>query len=413
MNIIGRRMLLYVLVLLASMMFSSEEIHASAGTVARPDIKSLSFLHSNYCKMPVLSSIKSIKHMLKTKAHGMSEALRHKVISTLRCARNYHTRHSHILTVIDYSLPSNQKRLWVFDLQDNKVLYHTYVSHGLTSGALLSNQFSNRNNSKASSIGVYRTQQAYHGRHGLAVRLQGLEEGFNDNATRRAIVMHSAWYVNEDFIEKYGRPGRSWGCPAIDKALKEPIISTIKNNGLFIVYYPGERWILNSKFLNCQHRSNMPYTAMTQTQLKEPDKPRDSVLFIDNHKDKKRAYNQGVLALSADDYLKLFNNPAPLNRMLRQQIDKHEYIALSDKEFEALSKRDDVDEAMKHMVFVVPDVIIYNGRYLRTEMRILTLGEVKAIKADAEQQSFQVSFDKNNTPTKLKSTNEFIRWVGL
>ena len=108
--------------------------------------------------------------------------------------------------------------------KEKKLLFHTYVSHGITSGTLLTNYFSNKYNSKASSIGVYKTEKAYYGREGLSLRLDGLDRSFNDNASNRSVVMHGGWYVDEHFIKKYGRPGRSWGCPALPLNFINPLL---------------------------------------------------------------------------------------------------------------------------------------------------------------------------------------------
>jgi hypothetical protein len=193
-------------------------------TMQSPSV-SLSFL------LPSDALVKSyeryqIKHMLQEKA--LRAPVIDKVMQSLDCADKYGVEHTPIVTVIDYALPSNQKRFWVFDLKKKKVLFHTYVSHGIKSGLLRSEYFSNKHNSKASSIGVFKTKQSYYGRHGLAMRLKGLEPHINDYAEGRSIVMHGGWYMEEPFIKKYGRPGRSWGCPAIPKSITKHLINTIK-----------------------------------------------------------------------------------------------------------------------------------------------------------------------------------------
>ncbi|MDX2346548.1 MAG: murein L,D-transpeptidase catalytic domain family protein, partial [Legionella sp.] len=319
--------------------------------------------------------------------------------------------HNQILTVIDYSLPSNQKRLWVFDLRKNKILFHTYVAHGITSGKLLTNQFSNKHNSKASSLGVYKTDQSYNGRHGLALRLDGLEAGFNDYARGRAVVMHSAWYVNEPFIQKYGRPGRSWGCPAISKDMKKPVINAIKNNGLLVIYYPGEKWITHSKYLNCRHFSSIAQAKLVDATLKEPTKTRTDVLFIEKNKSTKREENEPLMVMSADNYIQTFHSKAPLLRMLRLQINHAEYIALSDAEFETLVKANNT-EAFQHISFVVPDVKTLHGRYWKTEMKFINFGKIKQVSIQPNSKKYTITFDKS-TPKQLKTTHQFIRWVGL
>lgn len=374
--------------------------------------KLMSIISPKRCEKQPMRSLTSIQKMLEEKSVGMSPVVISKTITTLKCAQSRHTNHHHILTVIDYSLPSNQKRLWVFDLRENKMLFHTYVSHGITSGTLLTNQFSNKHNSKASSIGVYRTDQSYYGRHGLSLRLTGLEPGFNDHASGRAVVMHSAWYVNEAFISKYGRPGRSWGCPAISKDIKKPLITAIKNNGLLVIYYPGEKWVKNSRYLNCGHYSAMPQGNLVKTALQKPTKEHTDILFIEKNKNNKREKNEPIVVMSADNYLKTFQTKVPLLRMLRCQINDSEYVALSDAEFETLAAATAVDNnAFKDVFFVIPEVKNIRG-YYKTEMKFVHLGKIQAVSIHPNSNKYTVTFDKS-PPAQLKTTHRFIRWLGL
>lgn len=153
------------------------------------------------------------------------------------------------LTVIDYSLPATQKRLWVFDLKKNRALYNTYVSHGKNSGGISATSFSNSFGSLKSSLGVFLTEEPYIGKNGYSLRLKGLEQGVNDNAFERAIVIHGASYVNPDIIRRYGQIGRSWGCPAVSANLSRPLIDTIKDRSLVFAYYPDRNWLSRSRFL--------------------------------------------------------------------------------------------------------------------------------------------------------------------
>jgi len=168
-----------------------------------------------------------------------------------KCGRASGQFHSPLLTVIDYSLPSTEKRLWVLDLVRKRVLFHEFVAHGKNTGETVAVEFSNRPGSFQSSLGVFRTEEAYLGRHGLALRLSGLEPGFNDNARERAIVLHGASYVNPRFIARRGRPGRSRGCPAVDPAVNSQIIERIKNGTALFIYYPDDDWLRSSDFLSC------------------------------------------------------------------------------------------------------------------------------------------------------------------
>lgn len=154
-----------------------------------------------------------------------------------------------VLTVIDYSLPSNKQRMWVFDVRNERLLYNTYVAHGRNSGDNVAHHFSNRESSKESSLGTYITKDTYIGHKGYSLNLQGLDHGFNDNAYNRRVVIHGAWYVEPDFIKKAGRAGLSWGCPAIAQTLAKPVINTIKNGSVVFAYFPDKNFLSHSGLL--------------------------------------------------------------------------------------------------------------------------------------------------------------------
>jgi len=143
------------------------------------------------------------------------------------------------LTVIDYSLPSTAKRLWVVDLEKQKVLFHEWVAHGRNSGENEADSFSNALGTHMSSLGLFVTGETYLGGHGYSLRLDGLEAGLNDRARARDIVVHGASYVSPEFAARHGRLGRSWGCPALRPAVARPIIDAIKDGGAVFAYYPN------------------------------------------------------------------------------------------------------------------------------------------------------------------------------
>jgi hypothetical protein len=155
------------------------------------------------------------------------------------------------LAVIDYSLPSTQQRLWVFDLKKRKLLFHELVAHGRNSGENMAVNFSNQNESFATSLGLYRTQQSYVGQNGYSLRMEGLEPGFNDNAFDRAIVIHGAPYVSPVLARANGRIGRSLGCPAVRPAIAHKLIDSMKDGQLLFSYYPDQRWLKTSSYINC------------------------------------------------------------------------------------------------------------------------------------------------------------------
>lgn len=154
-----------------------------------------------------------------------------------------------VLTIADFSLPSNQKRLFVIDMDTYKVLYNTYVAHGRNSGKEFANRFSNSPRSNMSSLGFYVTQNTYFGENGFSLRLQGEEKGINDNAEKRAIVIHCADYVSEKWIRDLGYIGRSLGCPALPRKFAKPIIETIKDGSCFFIYSPIKKYISKSELL--------------------------------------------------------------------------------------------------------------------------------------------------------------------
>lgn len=143
------------------------------------------------------------------------------------------------LTIIDFSLSSTKKRLWVIDMEKNEVLIHSLVSHGLKSGGEFATNFSNILESNKSSLGFYLTGETYQGKHGLSLKLDGLEKGFNDKARDRAVVIHGADYVSERFIRQQGRLGRSLGCPAVPMEIHQNLINTIKENSCLFIYHPS------------------------------------------------------------------------------------------------------------------------------------------------------------------------------
>jgi L,D-transpeptidase catalytic domain len=154
-----------------------------------------------------------------------------------------------IISIIDFSQPSSKKRLFVIDLNNYKVIFNTYVAHGMNSGKEYASEFSNQPESNKSSLGFYETAQTYVGKNGYSLHLAGLEKGINDKADSRSIVMHGAYYVNENLINEQGYIGRSWGCPAVPEKLHKPIINKIKNGSCLFIYSPDKNYFIHSKIL--------------------------------------------------------------------------------------------------------------------------------------------------------------------
>ncbi|MFN9710070.1 MAG: murein L,D-transpeptidase catalytic domain family protein [Bacteroidota bacterium] len=154
-----------------------------------------------------------------------------------------------IITIADFSKPSNEERLFVIDLKNNKILHKTLVAHGKNSGLLYARDFSNKPETNKSSLGFYLTLNSYSGEHGFSLRLKGLEKNINDKAFERAIVMHGAPYVSQKNVRQNGFIGRSLGCPAIPMAKAGPIIQSIKNGTLLFIYHPSKQYINQSAII--------------------------------------------------------------------------------------------------------------------------------------------------------------------
>lgn len=154
-----------------------------------------------------------------------------------------------LLTIIDFSQSSKNKRFYTIDLNAVKVLFNTYVAHGRKSGFEYATSFSDRNHSNKSSLGFYVTRNTYTGGDGYSLRLQGLDRGFNDKALARNVVLHGSWYVNADYLSSHGMMGRSLGCPAVPMGEHEEIIDSIKEGSCVFMYYPDKNYLHHSTVL--------------------------------------------------------------------------------------------------------------------------------------------------------------------
>lgn len=190
-----------------------------------------------------------LRHRLAAAAPGLPDHTLELALRAWSKAFNEGLTRSSVLTVIDYSRPSTEKRLWVFDLAQGSVLFHELVAHGSGTGANVARAFSNRPGSNQSSFGTFLTGPTYQGKHGLSLRLKGLEKGVNHLAEARAIVVHGAAYVSESVVRAMGRLGRSQGCPAVREAISGEIIKTIKGGTVLFSYYHNPEWESKSPFL--------------------------------------------------------------------------------------------------------------------------------------------------------------------
>jgi len=160
-----------------------------------------------------------------------------------------------IMTLIDFSKPSTEKRLFIFDMKAKKLLYSSVVSHGRNSGENYAIHFSNEYGSYKSSLGFYLTENTYQGKNGYSLILNGLEKGINDRAKERAIVVHGAPYANPSVATSSGRLGRSFGCPALPPSLTKPIINTIKDGSVLFIYANNKDYLAQSSFLTNQSKA--------------------------------------------------------------------------------------------------------------------------------------------------------------
>ncbi len=163
---------------------------------------------------------------------------------------------SRYLTVMDFELSANQRRMWVLDLQKHKIVVHDLVSHGRNSGEEYARSFSNQPESFKSSLGFYVTGTNYMGKNDYSLRLHGAEEGFNDNAFERGIVMHAAEYVSSRYIKYHKRLGRSQGCPAVPEKINKWLINTIEGGSCLFIYYPDKKYLAKSELINADIPTN-------------------------------------------------------------------------------------------------------------------------------------------------------------
>jgi len=205
----------------------------------------LLFLHGNTADTASPDSPANSEVIADSAIHPMQQAWAGKLPPELLNAFVAHSKDylpkikQKVVTLIDFSLPSTAKRLWTIDLESGECMMHTWVAHGRNSGENDACSFSNIPQSYQSSLGFYLTGETYEGKHGYSLRLHGLEAGINDNALDRAIVVHGADYVSEDFIQTHGRLGRSHGCPALPTELTQPFIDLTKEGSLLFIYHPG------------------------------------------------------------------------------------------------------------------------------------------------------------------------------
>lgn len=204
-------------------------------------------------KTSVVSSdswIDKTSKTIESQASNLNPEVLKTSLTAYRKAEKLGLNPKQVLTIVDYTMSSTERRLWVIDMKNMKVLFNTWVAHGTNSGAAKPTSFSNKPSSLKSSVGVFITDAPYTGGKGYSLRIRGLERNINDNAYNRSIVFHGAWYVSSNFAKARGMMGRSWGCFAVDNKIVKSLINTIKEKSIVVAYYPNKYWQENSRFIN-------------------------------------------------------------------------------------------------------------------------------------------------------------------
>jgi len=202
--------------------------------------------------LPVTDNTATVLYQsLELEVKGLSkEAFEYAWKGYQKLLENKQLSNSGYLTICDFSQSSKQKRLYLIDINNETVVMNTWVAHGRNSGLDYATKFSNTPESLQSSLGFYVTKQTYTGEHGLSLKVQGLEPGFNDKAFQRAIVIHGADYIGAQRMSSSSFMGRSYGCPAVPKEESATLINTIKNGTCLFIYHPSKKYLANSKILN-------------------------------------------------------------------------------------------------------------------------------------------------------------------
>lgn len=207
--------------------------------------------HHDFTRLNFEDSIQNLYTSIGLETYGLSyKVFRYGMIGFYSLKQEGKLGNKNILTIIDFTKSSTQKRFYTIDLDDLTVKYHTYVSHGKNTGENWAQHFSNTVHSNQSSLGFYVTAETYVGSKGYSLKLDGTEKGYNDKMRERAVVMHEADYVSERWIKINGRLGRSQGCPALPKEISKEVINTIKNRTVIFAYFNDETYLRSSAILN-------------------------------------------------------------------------------------------------------------------------------------------------------------------
>ena len=198
-----------------------------------------------------IDSPSALARRLASKTAGLKRVVLERALTAYVCAGKRRLVGGKVLAVIDYSRPSSTRRLWAFDLARERLLFRELVAHGRRSGENVARSFSNVPGSAKSSLGLFRVEERYVGRHGRSLKLRGLEPGINDNAMKRAIVIHGASYVSASLLKTQDRLGRSRGCPAVSRGSLDKVLEHLGYGTALFVYGNDTQWLSRSKFLKC------------------------------------------------------------------------------------------------------------------------------------------------------------------
>jgi hypothetical protein len=235
-----------------SVLFFSAALLFASDSVASPK-KSIDNVNvpSNNLESVISIAAHVLYDSLKLEAVGLNpRAFEYAWKGFIQLAQSGKLSNTDYFTICDFSQSSRNKRLYIIDLAQMRVLKNTYVAHGRNSGGEFAQTFSNRPESHKSSLGFYVTGETYMGQHGLSLKMQGVERGINDRALARRIVIHGSSYIGENYLSSNPFSGRSYGCPAIPAAERDEIINTIKNGTCLFIYHPSKQYISKSKILN-------------------------------------------------------------------------------------------------------------------------------------------------------------------
>ena len=210
--------------------------------------------------VPFAAPLSQLQRML-AQGQGIDPAVLQLALEAQQCAiASGAAKASQRMAVIDYSRPSTEPRMWVFDLPAAKLLFAEYVAHGRNSGENMATHFSNNEGSLQSSLGLFTAAETYDGENGYSLRMDGLEPGVNDRARERLLVIHGADYVDPKQATRQGRLGRSWGCPALRRAVAHQVIDSLKGGQMVFAYYPDRQWLGGSRFLGCNATASLART---------------------------------------------------------------------------------------------------------------------------------------------------------